>query len=46
MGGLDGVVSLIAGPAYDSSNLSLLNETAPIHVVRQRFEASCSRLPA
>jgi hypothetical protein len=28
MGGLDGVVSLIAGPAYDWSNLSLLNETA------------------
>jgi hypothetical protein len=28
MGGLDGVVSLIAGPAYDRSNLSLLNETA------------------
>jgi len=29
MGGLEGVFSLIAGPAHDWSNLSLLNGTNP-----------------
>jgi hypothetical protein len=37
MGGLDGVVSLIAGLAYDDPTCPFSMRRLPIHFVRQRF---------